>query len=156
MSIEYVSGDLFVNRFDAEAFAHGCNCKGSMGAGIAKGFRERYPDMYEEYRRRCKSEPREFNLGDCFLWKADHKPWVFNLGTQEYYWRCRASYQAIRESLDVMKRQADEEGIQSIVMPRIGAGYGGLSWNKIRPIVEHIFSNWPGKLYVYEEFIPGQ
>ena len=156
MSTEYVSGDLFVNRFNAQAFAHGCNCKGAMGTGIAKSFRERYPDMYEDYRRRCKSEPREFNLGDCFLWKADHKPWVFNLATQEHYWRCRASYQAIKESLETMKRQPDEEGIRSIAMPRIGAGYGGLSWNKIRPIAEQVFNSWPGKLYVYEEFVPGQ
>ncbi|TKJ35674.1 MAG: phosphatase [Planctomycetes bacterium B3_Pla] len=156
MSTEYVSGDLFVNRFGVEAFAHGCNCQGSMGAGIAKVFRECYPDMCEEYRRLCKSTPRQFNLGDSFLWKADQKLWVFNLGTQEHYWRCRASYQAITESLEAMRRQANEEGIRSIAMPRIGAGYGGLPWNEIRPIVEHVFSDWAGKVYVYEEFVPGQ
>ncbi len=60
--------------------------------------------MYEEYRRRCKAEPRLFNLGDCWLWKADGRPWVFNLGTQEGYWRARASYEAIEEAL-----QGDEE-----------------------------------------------
>lgn len=156
MSIEYVSGDLFVNRFNVQAFAHGCNCQGSMGTGIAKGFRERYPDMYKEYRRRCKSKPRQFNLGDCFLWKADQKPWVFNLGTQDHYWHCRASYEVIRESLEAMKRQADEEGINCIAMPRIGAGYGGLSWIKVRSIIERVFNNWPGTLYVYEEYIPGK
>jgi hypothetical protein len=30
--------------------------------------------MYAEYRRRCKAQPREFNLGDAFLWKAEGKP----------------------------------------------------------------------------------
>ena len=40
MPIQYVAGDLFANRFAAQAFAHGCNCQGSMGAGIAKTFRE--------------------------------------------------------------------------------------------------------------------
>jgi O-acetyl-ADP-ribose deacetylase (regulator of RNase III) len=58
MPMQFVSGDLFANEFKAEAFAHGCNCQGSMGPGIAKGFRERYPEMYEEYRRRCKAKPR--------------------------------------------------------------------------------------------------
>ncbi len=67
MPIRYVSGDLFHNAHDAQAFAHGCNCQGSMGAGIAKNFRARYPEMYEEYRRRCKAEPRQFNLGECWL-----------------------------------------------------------------------------------------
>ena len=53
MSIVFVTGDLFVNRFQAQALSHGCNCQGSMGAGIATGFRDRYPQMYAEYRIRC-------------------------------------------------------------------------------------------------------
>src|SRR5437868_14306757 len=112
MPIQFVSGDLFANEFETEAFAHGCNCQGSMGAGIAKGFRERYPEMYEEYRRRCKAKPREFNLGEAWLWKAEGQPWVFNLGTQEGYWRARASYEAIEESLGRMKSQAEKEKIK--------------------------------------------
>jgi hypothetical protein len=47
MPIESVSGDLFANRFRAQALAHGCNCRGSMGAGIAIGFRDRYPERAE-------------------------------------------------------------------------------------------------------------
>jgi O-acetyl-ADP-ribose deacetylase (regulator of RNase III) len=156
MTIEYVSGDLFANRYNAEALSHGCNCKGAMGAGVAKGFRERYPEMYEEYRKRCKADPREFNRGDSFLWKADDKPSVFNLGTQEDYWHNRASYEAIEQSLETMKHQADEEGILSIAMPRIGAGYGGLSWKKVRPIIEQVFKDWPGTLYVHDEYIRGE
>ena len=103
MAIQYVSGDLFVNSVHAQALAHGCNCKGSMGAGIAVGFRERYPEMYEEYRRRCKAVPREFNPGDVFLWKAEKQPWVFNLATQEDYWRSRASYEAVEQALAGLK-----------------------------------------------------
>lgn len=61
MPIRFVSGDLFENEHDARAFSHGCNCQGSMGAGIAKTFRARYPAMYEAYRNRCKAEPRRFN-----------------------------------------------------------------------------------------------
>jgi len=74
MAIEYVKGDLFRNRYKAAAIAQGCNCKGSMGAGIAVGFKERYPEMFEEYRRRCKAKPREFNPGDVFLWHFHERP----------------------------------------------------------------------------------
>jgi O-acetyl-ADP-ribose deacetylase (regulator of RNase III) len=156
MPIEYVSGDLFVNRFEVQAFAHGCNCQGSMGAGVAKGLKEQYPEMYEEYRRRCKADPRQFNLGDCFLWKEEGKPWVFNLGTQEWYWRGRASYEAIEVALEEMKQQANEQEIHTIAIPRIGVGYGGLSWKKVRAIIERVFEDWVGTLYVYEEYIPGE
>ena len=154
MPIQYVSGDLFANRFGAQALAHGCNCQGSMGAGIATGFRDRYPEMYEEFRRRCKAEPRQFNLGDAFLWKEEGKPWVFNLGTQEGVWRARASYQAIKAALTGMRQQANREGVRSIAIPRVGTGYGGLSWKKVQAVIEEVFADWPGTLYVYEEYAP--
>lgn len=154
MPIHYVTGDLFANYYQVEAFAHGCNCQGSMGAGIAVGFKQRYPDMYEEYRKRCKAEPRQFDLGDVFMWQESGQPAVFNLGTQGGYWRARASYQAIETALRSMKDLADAHNIRSIAMPRIGVGYGGLSWKKIRVIVERVFGDWPGTLVVYEDYVP--
>ena len=154
MPTEFVSGDLFSNAFGASALAHGCNCRGSMGAGIAVGFKERYPAMYEEYRRRCKATPREFNPGDVFLWRERGKPAVFNLATQEDYWRSRATYANIEAVLENMRELADRDSIKSIAMPRIGAGYGGLSWRKCRVIVERVFEGWQGKLYCYEEYVP--
>lgn len=154
MPIQYVSGDLFDNAHDAQAFAHGCNCQGSMGAGIAKTLRARYPAMFEQYRQRCKAEPRRFNLGDCWLWKEDGQPAVFNLGTQEGYWRARASYEAVETALRRMRTQADSEGITRIAIPRIGVGYGGLSWKKVRAIVESVFGDWSGTLIVYQEYAP--
>ena len=125
-------GDLFDNTHHVQAFAHGCNCQGSMGAGVAKTFKACYPEMYDEYRRRCKAEPWQFNRGECWLWKADKQPWVFNLGIHERYWRARAGYEAIGTALRSMRKEADAEGITSIAMPRIGVGYGGLSWKKVR------------------------
>jgi O-acetyl-ADP-ribose deacetylase (regulator of RNase III) len=107
-----------------------------------------------EQRTRCKAKPREFNLGDAWLWKAKTQPWVFNLATQEGTWRARASYDAIETALTRMREQADAENIDSIAIPRIGVGYGGLSWNKVREIIERVFADWPGRLIVYEEFVP--
>jgi O-acetyl-ADP-ribose deacetylase (regulator of RNase III) len=90
------------------------------------------------------------------LWKEKDKPWVFNLGTQERYWKARASYKAIEDALEKMKRQADEDGIKTVAIPRIGTGYGGLSWKKVHTIIERIFDDWSGMLYVYEKYDPGQ
>ena len=156
MPIEFVSGDLFANVHKAQAFAHGCNCIGSMGAGIAVGFRERYPEMYLQYKAKCKSTPKEFNLGDVFLWKCDDLPSVFNLGTQEAVWHSRASYEAIKTALISMREIADSEGILSIAIPRIGVGYGGLSWKKVKIIVEEVFEDWSGKLIAYENFVSAE
>ena len=65
MPIRWVTGDLFANAYKARAFAQGCNCQGSMGAGIAKGFRQRYPTMFEEYRSRV-------SRGDLGCVRQDH------------------------------------------------------------------------------------
>ena len=157
MPIEYVTGDLFVNRVQAQAFAHGCNCKGVMGSGIAVGFKKRYPAMFEEYRRMCKANPREFNPGDAFLWRTEDDVWVFNLATQENYafWN-KATIERVEKSLVAMHAQADEANVTSIAMPRIGAGLGGLKWDDVRAAIERVFSDWPGTLYVYEKFVRGQ
>ncbi len=53
-----------------------------------------------------------------------------------------------------MGAQADAEGVVTIGMPRIGAGYGGLSWNKVRAIIDRVFVGWPRTLYVYEAYMP--
>jgi N-glycosidase YbiA len=65
------------------------------------------------------------------------------------------SHEAIETALRSMRKQADAEGISRIAMPRIGVGYGGLSWKKVRAIVDFVFGDWSGTLVVYEEFVPG-
>ncbi len=155
MPIHYVAGDLLQNRHALQAFAHGCNLQGLMGAGIAVQFRERFPAMYAEYRRRCKVKPREFNLGDVFAWQEAGQPIVYNLGTQVQPGR-GATYAAVTLALREMKRQADAQAVKRIGMPRIAAGYGGLSWKKVKAIVETVFQDWAGDLFVYEEYVPGQ
>lgn len=155
MAIQMVSGDLFVNRYGAQALAQGVNCQGSMGAGIAVGFRERYPAMYAEYRRRCKAQPRELNPGEVFLWRADDgQPWVFNLATQENYWHSRATYAAVEQALRQTRALAEAASVRSIAAPRIGAGYGGLSWKKLQPIFSALFDDWPGDFYLYDAYVP--
>jgi len=144
--IEYVFGDLFSS--DAQALAHGCNCLGVMGAGIAAEFKERYPEMYQAYRRQCLDG--SFGLGSVMVWVEDGKQIVFNLGTQPRPGRC-ASYEAMGESLGAMKRVADDIGVKVIAIPRIGTGHGGLEWSKVKLIVEEIFELWAGVLYVYSE-----
>lgn len=79
MPVTFETGDLF-STAEIGAFAHGCNCAGAMGKGIAVSFRERWPEMYEEYRRLCKAG--DFALGDVFVWEVGGEA-VFNLGTQK-------------------------------------------------------------------------
>ena len=77
MPVRFVSGDLFLSR--AQTLPHGVNCRGRMGAGIALDFRRRFPEMFEEYRRRCRQGT--LRPGGALLW-TQNDPWVLNLATQ--------------------------------------------------------------------------
>jgi O-acetyl-ADP-ribose deacetylase (regulator of RNase III) len=55
-----------------------------------------------------------------------------------------------------MREQADAEDVTRLAMPRVGAGPGGLSWTKVKAIIDRAFGDWAGELVVYEEYVPGQ
>jgi O-acetyl-ADP-ribose deacetylase (regulator of RNase III) len=147
MPIEFLKGDLF--QSDAQTLAHGCNCRGKMGAGIAKDFRYLYPDMYKEYRRLCYKGL--FTPGDHYLFKGTDK-WVLNLATQDT--TKGAQIQFIQKCFADFADYYEKEGITSLAMPRIGAGLGGLKWEVVKgAIIDHL-EPLPIQTYVYEEFVP--
>jgi len=151
MSVKYISGDLFHHSLDA--IAHGCNCEGAMGKGIALEFRSRYPEMYQEYRRRCKA--REFKLGSVFAWRSPEGTIIFNLGTQ-VSWRTKARLDAIRASVRRMVGASEQINLKTIGLPRIGAGLGGLDWDKVKEVLDGIGSKTDIDLIVFEEYIKGR
>ena len=131
MSIEERTGDLFAQP-DLTALAHGCNCAGAMGKGIAVPFKQRWPRMYEEYRARCGD--KRFRVGEVFVWQEGGMT-VFNLGTEEH-WRTGARIEHIERAVGAMARQAAALGVTRVGMPRIGAGLGGLAWADVRAALE--------------------
>jgi O-acetyl-ADP-ribose deacetylase (regulator of RNase III) len=97
MPATFTEGDLFA-RSDIRAWAHGCNCAGAMGAGIAVEFKRRFPRMFEEYKLRCADG--RFGLGDVFVW-SEGELTVYNLGTQEH-WRKKAQLPALSKAVGRM------------------------------------------------------
>jgi O-acetyl-ADP-ribose deacetylase (regulator of RNase III) len=151
MPTSFVTGDLFAAK-GIFAFAHGCNCAGAMGRGIAVEFKRRFPEMFREYKERCIDG--RFQLGDVFMWKQSPTV-VFNLGTQPH-WKAPAELAAIATALRTMTAMAERDEIDRIALPRIGAGFGSLDWANIRPIVEATGEASQVQLVVFETFVAGQ
>jgi O-acetyl-ADP-ribose deacetylase (regulator of RNase III) len=143
LSYEERVGDLF--EAGHPGVGHGCNCAGAMGKGIAVEFRRRWPEMFEEYKRRC--EDGSFALGDVFMWEAADRV-VFNLGTQET-WPTRAELWAIEAAVAKMLALAEEAGLDSVGLPRLGAGLGGLSWPEVAAVIEPVAAQSPVSVVVY-------
>src|SRR5256885_9125727 len=51
---------------------------------IALQFKQRFPDMYEDYLERCKSG--EVRLGEPYIYKERLQPWIINFPTKKH-WR---------------------------------------------------------------------
>lgn len=148
--VKYIDkGDIF-RIPEVKNYAHGCNCAGAMGKGIAVQFRKMYPEMYLQYKKLCLEGV--FLPGDVFVYKYN-EGFVFNLGTQ-LTWRTKATLENIRESLTKMMAIAEEKGIESIAMPRIGAGLGGLPWQDVKAVIEDVAGHHPQTtLFVVEIFV---
>ena len=149
MPTTFVRGDLFAAP-GLDALAHGCNCAGAMGKGIAVEFRSRFPAMYDEYKARCASG--RFQLGDVFAWREGPLT-VFNLGTQKT-WRTRADPTAVRTALTAMIQLAEAAHLRRIGLPRIAAGLGGLPWPDIRSLLATLGASTAIELVVFEDYQP--
>ena len=149
--INFISkGDIFSLK-DVSSFAHGCNCAGAMGKGIALQFRQKFPRMYYEYKLLCKKGM--FLPGDVFDFDYGNGH-IYNLATQ-LTWRTKAKIEFIQTSMLKMFELATSEQVSKIAMPTIGAGLGGLIWTDVKNVICDISNIYPNiSLYVVEEYSP--
>ena len=137
--IKYIKEGSIFAVSGVKCYAHGCNCAGAMGKGIALQFKSRYPEMYKQYRAQCLAGT--FNLGDVFEYVAGDER-IYNLGTQKT-WRTTADLNAIKISIHKMLVLASQNQVKAIAIPKIGAGLGGLSWEVVKDCIEDIAANFP-------------
>lgn len=150
MSIEFVSGDLFRNTRSANCYAHGCNCAGAMGLGVAVQFKKEYPRMYDVYHWMCKNG--QFKPGDVFPWFEPNKPSVLNLATQPVPGKS-AKLEYIQSTFEKIVLNRNVWDIKTLALPRIGAGLGGLDWHDVKKLMLRFFANADFHTVVYEEYV---
>jgi O-acetyl-ADP-ribose deacetylase (regulator of RNase III) len=150
MNIHYRKGNMFEHDFSnvkgRKVIAHGCNMQGVMGSGVAKEFKNRYPDAFKKY---LSDISNGLQLGDCSLaYDKEKDVYLASLLTQEFYGKDGkkyASYQAIYMGISYIVQMYD-----TIVIPKIGCGLGGCEWDKVELIIKKWLSLYPNKdLYVY-------
>lgn len=147
--VKYIErGDIF-DIDGVNSYAHGCNCAGAMGKGIALQFRSRFPAMYTEYREMCLAG--RYNPGDVFDYNYG-KGHVYNLGTQQT-WRTKAKLEYIERSVVGMLELASGDNVSKIALPAIGAGLGGLQWKDVKAVLDRVSAAYPNiDLYVVEAY----
>jgi O-acetyl-ADP-ribose deacetylase (regulator of RNase III) len=143
--IHYIQGDLFDT--DAEVIAHGCNCKGGFGSGVAGIMARKYPKAKHYYLD--KHDEEGWKLGDVQFVRQWNGKYIANCATQDAYYprdRVHADYNAIRASMEKVKEFAKSKNMK-IAIPKIGAGLAGGDWNIIEKILNDVFSDYDVTVY---------
>lgn len=132
--ITYFEGTVF--NSGAEAFVNTVNTVGVMGAGIALEFALRYPDMFNDYK--CKCDNKMLTVGKVDYYQADKiivnfpTKWHFKYPSQESW---------IEDGLKDFVETYKQYEFKSVAFPRLGCANGGLSWDRIKPLMEKYLSN---------------
>lgn len=121
-------GDMFQSQ--AQTWVNTVNCVGVMGTGVALEFRKRFPDMFEDYLERCRTE--QVQLGRPYLYKRLMPPWILNFPTKDH-WRSVSRLEDIVKGLRYLEAHYREWGIESLAVPPLGCGHGQLEWRVVGP-----------------------
>lgn len=122
--------------FDTETktIGHGVNCVGVMGAGIAKPIKEMFPNNYANYKAACQGG---FLVPGETLVCVEYGLTLFNMATQRkpgrdarYNWVFSATLDAAQTAVTL--------GLDTIAIPMIGCGIGGLKWSKVEKILDTV------------------
>lgn len=150
--ITYLTQDL--TAVTTGIIAHGVNCQGVMGSGVARALRDKWPSIYPAYQILCaKAETASELLGRVqYVTPRLSDVSVANCFTQVFYGRDGKRYadvQAVEKCILQVAQSCNQLKLP-LYMPKIGCGLGGLSWeNDIEPIVKSISDAYPNlEIYI--------
>lgn len=136
---------------DAEAIVNTVNTVGVMGKGIALQFKNQYPNNYKLYATACKA--KEVVVGKMFVTEETSllggKKIIINFPTKTD-WRKPSEYSYIESGLQDLVNVIQEKNIKSIAIPPLGAGNGGLDWNKVKAVIEKYLTNIDCEVQIYQ------
>lgn len=147
--ITYVEGNILDSS--AEALINTVNTEGVMGKGIALQFKKAFPSNYKLYREACKNQ--EIGVGKLFAARDRNlsagEKLIINFPTKKS-WRKPSEYEYIEKGLDDLIHVIEEQNIKSIAIPPLGAGNGGLEWERVKKMIELKLQPLDINIYVFE------
>ena len=136
---------------EAEAYVNTVNTAGIMGKGIALQFKKAYPNNFKAYEKACKDG--EINIGKLFVTKDTNinsgEKYIINFPTKKS-WRKPSEYEYIEKGLADLLHVIDLYKITSIAIPPLGAGNGGLEWQKVKKLIIKYLGETDIEVLIYE------
>jgi O-acetyl-ADP-ribose deacetylase (regulator of RNase III) len=154
--IHEVTGDILLTK--AQAIAHGVAPNDHFDSGLALALRERWPAMAKDFRHFARQEhPKP---GTCWFWGGAGGARLFALLTQEGRHEHgarpgKASVSNVSHALAALRKAIVDDGIESVALPRLATGVGGLDWDEVAPLVRQHLGDLPVQVYVYSTYKAG-
>lgn len=148
--IELAHGNLL--NANAQALVNTVNTEGVMGKGIALQFKNAYPQVFKDYAIACKAGLVRLGAMDVHDLGSigDGPRWVINFPTKGH-WRSNSRLADIASGLDDLVVTVRRLEVESIAIPPLGCGNGGLEWDDVRPLIEKAFAKLPSvKVLIFE------
>jgi len=139
--IESRTGNLL--NAEVDALVNTVNCVGVMGKGIALQFKQAFPEMFKAYR--SASQAGVVVPGKMYIYPTGAlvgPKYIVNFPTKRH-WKGNSLLEDIDSGLVDLVRQVQTLGIQSIAVPPLGSGNGGLDWRVVRPRIVEAFAPLP-------------
>jgi O-acetyl-ADP-ribose deacetylase (regulator of RNase III) len=139
-------GSLFGST--SQTLVNPVNRVGVSGAGLAKDFKRRWPDMHKDYVEACK----EKTMGALRLsWTFPHVHMVLCFVTKEH-WRDPSTLELIEAGLKQFAASpwTKDGTITSIAFPALGCGNGGLDWKDVKPLMTSYLEPIDLPIEIYE------
>jgi len=147
--IQYITGNILDSS--AQALVNTVNTMGVMGKGIALQFKKAYPNNYKAYEKACKTN--ELEVGKMYVTLDSNttsgERIIINFPTKKS-WKKPSEYKYIEDGLENLIEVINNRNIKSIAIPPLGAGNGGLNWEKVKKIIEQKLMDLNADIYVYE------
>jgi O-acetyl-ADP-ribose deacetylase (regulator of RNase III) len=127
---------------------HIVNCKGVMGAGLAKEIRDCFPNESQPYFELCERNNKIFResselLGTALIIDGFSKR-ICHLFAQDEYGRTKRhlNYEALYVSLESLRNQLKDNQNTVLAFPKnMGCGLAGGNWTIVKTVIYEIFKD---------------
>ena len=151
--MKIIEGDLIKLAIEGEfdVIIHGCNCFGSMGAGIAKSIKNTFPEAYEaDLKTELGSRDKLGSISYVTVQRGENEITVVN-GYTQYDAGGRGvlvDYFAVHSVMNEVKNRFSGKRIG---YPMIGAGLASGDWDVISEIIS---GQLEGEDHTLVKFVP--
>lgn len=137
MIISEAVGDVF--NCASHTITCPINTSGAMGKGLAKEFRDRVPGLYSFYLRHYpKGGDASAIANKLQVYPVPDGRQVLLFPTK-VFWRDASTIKQVHQNLLLLAQQYQSLNIQSLAIPALGCGEGGLRYEQdVRPLVHAI------------------